>query len=137
MADKQNIIDRKQIRTIDGSFSWIDHRLITEGFLDELSTIEILLYFFLVSVSDRYGVSFYRDDRICRILKINLSTLGPAREGLRHRSLLAYKFPVYQVLALPASPVSPPSAQEIAEEKRKKDLSYIQKIRQIVAGKRT
>jgi len=132
MADKQNIIDRKRIRTIDGSFSWIDHRLITGGFLDELPTFEILLYFFLVSVSDRYGISFYRDDRICRILKINLSILGQAREGLRQRSLLAYKFPVYQVLALPAKPVSPPSEQEMAEEKRKKDLSYIQKVRQIV-----
>lgn len=100
--------------------------------MDELPTFEILLYFFLVSVSDRYGISFYRDDRICRILKINLSILGQAREGLRQRSLLAYKFPVYQVLALPAKPVSPPSEQEMAEEKRKKDLSYIQKVRQIV-----
>ncbi|MFH1458467.1 MAG: hypothetical protein ABIG31_04795 [Candidatus Omnitrophota bacterium] len=132
MADNGHVIDRRRIRTIDGSFSWIDHRLITGGFLNELSTIEILLYFFLVSVSDRHGISFYRDDRICRILKIDLSGLGEAREGLKQRSLLAYKFPVYQVLALPQQPVPPPTAQELAEEKRKRALSYIQKLKQVV-----
>ncbi|MBW1850596.1 MAG: hypothetical protein JRJ15_04045, partial [Deltaproteobacteria bacterium] len=50
-------------------FSWIDHRLITGGFLLELPTVEILLCFFLVAVSDRNVISFYHDDRICGLLK--------------------------------------------------------------------
>lgn len=136
MADKRDIIDHKRVRKIDGSFSWINHRLITGGFLDELATIEILLYFFLVAVSDRHGVSFYHDDRICHILKIDLSGLGAAREGLIQRSLIAYKFPVYQVLALPEKPVAAPSEEELAEEKRKKALSYIQRIKQMAGAKR-
>ena len=37
-----------RIRRIEGSFSWIDHRFITGGFLHDLSMIEVLLYLFLV-----------------------------------------------------------------------------------------
>ena len=68
MADRKDIIDHKRIRTISNSFSWVDHRLITGGFLDDLPTYAILLYFFLIAVSDRHGVSFYHDDRICRMV---------------------------------------------------------------------
>lgn len=129
MANNKQIINHKRVRKIDGSFSWINHRFITGGFLEDLSTYEILLYFFLVAVSDRNGISFYYDDRICRILKIDLASLAEARKGLIQRSLLAYKYPVYQVLALPSKPVSAPSAEELAEKKEKTALSYIQKIK--------
>jgi hypothetical protein len=129
MANNKQIIDHKRVRKIDGSFSWINHRFITGGFLEDLSTYEILLYFFLVAVSDRDGISFYYDDRICRILKIDLASLAEARKGLIQRSLLAYKYPVYQVLALPSKPVSAPSAEELAEKRGKTALSYIQKIK--------
>lgn len=133
MADKKHIIDHKRLRKITNSFSWIDHRTITGGFLDNLDMVEILLYFFLVAVCDRHGVSFYHDDRICRLLKIDLSGLGKAREGLIQRSLIAYRFPVYQVLALPAKPVSPPTKEQLEEEQRKMGLYYIQKIKQVAA----
>jgi hypothetical protein len=132
MADEKDIIDYTRVRKIEGSFSWIDHRFITAGFLEALSGPEITLYFFLVAVSDRNGVSFYHDDRICRLLKTDLSELGKAREGLVQRSLIAYYYPVYQVLALPVKPVPPPTAQELAEQRNKRDLSYIRKIKQAI-----
>ena len=128
----QKKIINKRIRSIKGSFAWIDHRVITGGFLDDLSCYEILLYFFLVAVSDRNGLSFYHDDRICGLLKIDLFSLGKARERLVHRSLIDYKAPVYQVLDLPPRPVVPPSLQELEQEKRKRDLSYIQRIKETV-----
>lgn len=131
MADDKQIINHKRIRKIDGSFSWVDHRLITGGFLEDLSIYEILLYFFLVAVSDRNGISFYGDDRICRLLKIDLSSLGEARERLIHRSMIAYKYPVYQVLSLLPKPLSPPTEEELAKNKRKKDLFYIRKLKNI------
>ena len=134
MADKKNIIDHKRIRKISGSFSWVDHRLITAGFLDELTTLEILLYFFLMTVSDRYGLSFYHDDRICRLLKIDLSGLGGARKGLIQRALIAYKFPIYQVLALPQKPVAAPTEDELWQEKKNRGLFYINRIKQIASG---
>ncbi len=130
MADKKDIIDHKRIRTITNSFSWADHRLITGGFLDDLSTYAILLYFFLIAVSDRHGVSFYHDDRICRIVKIDLRSLGEARQDLINRRLLAYRYPVYQIVALPEKPIPPPSAEELAEEKMKKDRGYLNRLKE-------
>ena len=135
MADKKDIIDHKRIRTITNSFSWVEHRLITGGFLDDLSTYAILLYFFLIAVSDRHGVSFYHDDRICRMVKIDLRSLGEAGEDLINRRLLAYRYPVYQVVALPEKPVQPPSTEELAEEKRKKDRGYLIRFKEALRCK--
>jgi hypothetical protein len=126
----KKIPDSSRVRKIQGSFSWIDHRFITGGFLLELSTVEILLYFFLVAVSDRNGISFYHDDRICRLLKIGLCSLGEARQGLMGRSLLAYEPPIYQVLSLPPEPVAPPSREEIFQKQRQTALVHLQKIQQ-------
>jgi len=121
-----------RVRKIEGSFSWIDHRLITGGFLRDLSTIEILLYLFLVAVSDRNGLSFYYDDRIASLLKIDLSALGRAREGLVRRSLLAYEFPLYQVLSLPPKPIALPSKEERSKQEQEIAHHYLKKIRDIL-----
>lgn len=121
-----------RVRRIEGSFSWIDHRLITEGFLQDLSMIEILLYFFLVAVSDRRGLSFYHDDRIASLLKIDLAALGRAREGLVRRSLLAYEFPLYQILSLPPKPIALPSKEEREKQEQEVAHHYLKKIREIL-----
>ena len=126
----KKILDHDRVRKIEGSFSWIDHRFITGGFLQELSTIEILLYLFLVAVSDRNGISFYHDDRICSILKIPLTSLGEAREGLILRSLIAYEPPLYQVLSLPPDPVNPPTREKIRQKQRERNLYHIRKIQE-------
>jgi hypothetical protein len=114
----------------------MDHKIITKGFLDDLSTTEIVLYFFLTAVSDRHGLSYYHDDRICRLLKLDLSSLGEAREDLIQRSLIAYNYPIYQVLALPDKPISPSTAEELAEAQRKIGLSYIKKFREVIGERR-
>jgi len=121
-----------RVRKIEGSFSWIDHRFITGGFLRDLSTIEIVLYLFLVAVSDRNGLSFYHDDRIATLLKIDLASLGKAREGLIRRSLIAYQSPLYQVLSLPPKSIPLPSKEE--REKQEQDLArhHFNKIREML-----
>ncbi len=126
----KKLLDPERVRKIKGSFGWIDHRFITGGFLGDLSTIEILLYFFLVAVSDRNGISFYHDDRICSILKINLFSLGEAREGLIVRSFISYEAPIYQVLSLPPGPVIPPSKEELRQRQKERNLRHIKKIRE-------
>ncbi len=128
----KRVLDPKRVRKIEGSFSWIDHRFITGGFLRNLSTLEILLYFFLVAVSDRNGVSFYYDDRIASLLKIDLAALGRAREGLVLRSLVAYEPPLYQVLSLPTLPIIPPSREERSHKEEEVARSYFEKIKQIL-----
>jgi len=121
-----------RIRKIESSFSWIDHRFVTGGFLLDLSMIEILLYFFLVAVSDRNGLSFYHDDRMVSLLKIDLPALGKAREGLIKRSLLAYEFPLYQILSLPPRPIALPSKEERARQEQEIAHHAFKKIREIL-----
>lgn len=131
--DVKWLIERERIRKIDGSFSWIDHRFISDRFIHDLSREEILIYLFLVAVSDRHGLSFYHDDRICTLLKIDLAALGDARQRLIERSLLAWRSPVYQVLSLPPQPVSPLSPEERLLRQRQKSLAYIKKIQEVIA----
>ena len=116
----KRILSSSRVRKIQGSFSWIDHRFITGGFLRDLSAVEILLYFFLVTVSDRNGISFYHDDKICSLIKIGLFSLGEARDVLIRKSLLAYDYPIYQVLSLPPQPVASIAKEEITFEQMKK-----------------
>ena len=131
--DARWLVDHDRIRKITGSFSWIDHRFISGGFIRDLSREEILIYLFLVAVSDRQGLSFYHDDRICSLLKIDLASLGEARENLSERSLIAWRSPVYQVLALPPQPVTPLSPEERFLRQRQRSLAYIRKIQEVIA----
>jgi len=128
----KRVLHPERVRKIEGSFSWIDHRFVTGGFLQDLSTLEILLYLFLVAVSDRNGLSFYHDDRIASLLKIDLPSLGQAREGLVLRSLLAYQPPLYQVLSLPPVPVILPSREEKSRREEQIARSYFKKINQML-----
>ncbi len=128
----KRVLDPQRLRKIEGSFSWIDHRFVTGGFLRDLSTLEILLYLFLVAVSDRNGLSFYHDDRIATLLKIDLAALGQARDGLVLRSLVAYQPPLYQVLSLPPRPVILPSGEERSPKGDEIGRSYLNKIKQML-----
>lgn len=128
----KKLLRPERIRKIEGSFSWIDHRFITGGFLLDLSTLEILLYLFLVAVSDRNGISFYHDDRIASLLKIDLSSLGKARAGLVPRSLLAYEPPLYQILSLPPEPIPLPSREERTKRELEKARHFFQQIQEVL-----
>ena len=90
-------------RSIRGSFSWIDHRFLREGFDQGLTRLEKLLYFVLVAVSNQDGVSFYSDARLAELLDIRFPhELDGARKELVMRDLIAYEGGIYQVLDLPA-----------------------------------
>lgn len=93
-----------RIRKIRGSFSWIEHRFVHDGFLRALSADELLLYYFLVTVGDRNGVSYYDYEKICQLLKLEVEAYIRARDGLIARQLIAYQQGVFQVLSLPARP---------------------------------
>lgn len=94
-----------RIRSIHGSFSWIDHRYLRQGFDQGLTRVEKLLYFVLVAVSNRDGVSFYSDERLAEILEIqHAHELTGARGELMDRDLIAFEHGIYQVLDLPPEP---------------------------------
>jgi hypothetical protein len=84
------------------TFGWVDHNFLHQGFLNLLSQHELLLYYFLITVADRNGVSFYDYERICQFLKMELDDYLQARNKLCDRSLIAVENGVFQVLSLPA-----------------------------------
>ena len=90
-----------RIRKITGSFSWIDHRILSDGYLMAMAKHELLLYFFLVLVGDNNGVSFYGYDKICRLLKLTVDEYAGARDALLKKELIAFKQGRFQVLGLP------------------------------------
>ncbi|MBT7154164.1 MAG: hypothetical protein HN945_17145 [Deltaproteobacteria bacterium] len=102
---KKIILDPGRVRRIQGGFSFIPHRFLTDGFLVSLDQTEILLYFFLVLASDRNGLSFYSYDAICTFLKITADEYIEARDSLMNKDLIAFDGSLFQVLDLPKEPV--------------------------------
>ena len=64
----KTVLDPSRVRTITGSFAFIEHRFLRGGFFQRLSHHELLLYLFLVLAADRQGLSFYSYDAICSLL---------------------------------------------------------------------
>jgi hypothetical protein len=94
-----------RIRSIRGSFSWIDHRFLRDGFDQGLTRLEKLFYFVLIAVSNRDGVSFYSEERLAEILDIQHGhELNGARNELMDRGLISFERGVYQVLDLLQKP---------------------------------
>jgi hypothetical protein len=103
---QKKILNPDRIRRIDKGFSFIPHRFVTDGFLAALGQNELLLYLFLVLVSDRFGLSFYSYDAICSLLGIRLDQYIQARNSLIDKDLIAFNGTIFQVLDLPAKPAA-------------------------------
>ena len=101
----KKVHDPNRVRRIDGGFSFIPHRFLTDGFLETLNQKELLLYLFLCLVSDRYGLSFYAYDAICSLLQLSLDNYIEARACLIKKDLIDFNGTIFQVLELPVSPV--------------------------------
>ncbi len=103
---EENMINRKplvcnRIRKIDGSFAWIGHRFLRSGFFTSLTQNELLLYFFLVLVADRQGLSYYHYDKICSLLCFTIDDYIVVRDQLIEKDLIAFDGTFFQVLSLP------------------------------------
>jgi len=109
----KKLLNKERIRRIHGGFSFIPHRFLTDGFLTSLNQKELLLYFFLVLVADRHGVSFYAYDSICSLLKLTLDDYLKARDALIKKDLIAFDGTLFQVLALPPKPISGDTVKQV------------------------
>ena len=101
----RNPLVTHRVRQINGSFAFIEHRFLRHGFWASLGHHELLLYFFLVMVADRQGLSFYSYDKICSLLAISVDEYILARDSLINKDLLAFDGTFFQVLSLPTEPV--------------------------------
>jgi hypothetical protein len=108
---KKKILNDNRIRRTNGGFSFIPHRFLTDGFLAALDQHQLLLYFFLVLVSDRYGLSYYAYDSICTATRLTVEQYIEARNSLIKKDLVAFDGTLFQVLELPAKPPKPMSAE--------------------------
>jgi hypothetical protein len=109
---KKHILNDQRIRRIDGGFSFIPHRFLTDGFLSALHPHQLLLYFFLVLAADRYGLSFYSYDSICNLLQMSMDQYLQARHALIEKDLIDFDGTIFQVLDLPeAAPASRPQSR--------------------------
>jgi hypothetical protein len=72
----------QRVRKITGSFAFIEHRFLREGFLETLTHHELMLYLFLILVADRKGLSYYSYDKICTLLRLSLNEYIAARDAL-------------------------------------------------------
>ncbi len=101
---KKHPINPQRARTIEGSFAFIEHRFLRNGFFATLSHYELLLYVFLVLVADRNGLSYYSYDKICILLRISVDEYIFARDALIEKDLIAFDGYLFQVLSLPEKP---------------------------------
>ena len=89
-----------RIRKVPKQFSWIDHRLVRDHHIDRCGHRAAALYLFLVTVADAQGLSYYSDRSLSQRLSMDENCLAAARQDLIRIELVAYKHPLYQVLAL-------------------------------------
>jgi hypothetical protein len=88
-------------------FSWVDQRLVREQYIERCSHPAAALYLFLVTVGDANGMSYYADTSIMQRLSMDPTALHQARDNLLQAGLIAWKKPLYQVLALDHDTPSP------------------------------
>lgn len=108
----KKILNPERVRRIQRGFSFIPHRFLTDGFLDSLTQKELLLYLFLIMVSDRHGLSFYSYDAICSLLQITADQYIAARNGLIEKDLIDFDGNIFQVLELPKKPIPSPKPEQ-------------------------
>jgi len=126
MVSKSLIIPELR-RVLKPPFAWIDRRFLFNGILAELSVQENLLYFFLVLVADRNGLSFYSYDKICQLLKLNADDYVQARDSLMQNKLIAHDGFQFQVLTLPEWQKAPKS-KFISEPERHNGMQTLAEI---------
>jgi hypothetical protein len=97
----------ERLRQVPQQFSWVDQALVQQHFIDRCEARSAALYLFLVTVSDAQGLSYYGAPTLTRRLHLSDEQFAAARQQLLELDLIAYRSPLYQVLALPGSAAAP------------------------------
>lgn len=130
MELRKHVLLENRIRVIQRGFSFIPHRFLRDGFFITLNRDELVVYFLLILVGDREGISYYSQDRLCSLLKMPFEDFIQARNGLIEKDLIAFDGFIFQVLSLPCQPVIPAHKPLVTPEdfERKDPLTIRQKI---------
>ena len=102
MTHKRVLVADRVRQPPASGFSWIDRRFLRE-FAARLSHDAIVLYFFLAAVSDKHGLSYWRDATVAVRVRVPEEAVVAARDELLTQDLVAYQTPLTQVLSLPVA----------------------------------
>lgn len=104
MQPKKKLLRPDRVRRPPSEgWSWIDRRFLREK-APSLQREAIYLYFFLASVSDKDGLSWWSEPSISACLRMSEDVIRAARDELELRDLIAFETPHYQVLSIPSAP---------------------------------
>lgn len=107
MKAVKQVLWPERVRQVPEQFSWVDQALVQQHFIDRCEARSAALYLFLVTVSDAQGLSYYGAATLARRLRLSEEDLDSARQQLIELELIAYRAPLYQVLALPGTVAAP------------------------------
>lgn len=103
----KQLLRPERLRQVPQQFSWVDQALVQQHFIDRCEARSAALYLFLVTVSDAQGLSYYGAPTLARRLRLSDEQFAAARQQLIDLDLIAYRSPLYQVLALPGTVAAP------------------------------
>jgi hypothetical protein len=132
MKIKKRILCPERLRHIPSQFSWIDQRLVRDGYLQQCDHGALALYLVLVTVADAEGLSYYSESTLERMLNMEHGQLLSARQQLCRAGMLVYHKPLYQVLSLELPLGAGGVAQPVARSGQSLPVADI--LRRIVGG---
>jgi len=100
MIQKRVLVPDRVRHLPETDWAWVDRRFLRD-FAPKLTGDAVFLYYLLIAVSDKCGLSFYGDNSLPRILRTPIPQLLQARQQLVDWNLIAYDAPLAQVLSLP------------------------------------
>jgi hypothetical protein len=103
----KQLLRPERLRQVPQQFSWVDQALVQRHFIDRCEARSAALYLFLITVSDAQGLSYYGASTLARRLRLSDEQFAAARQQLIELELIAYRSPLYQVLAVPGTVAAP------------------------------
>ncbi len=123
MQIKKRVLCPERLRQVPPQFSWVDQRLVRQRYVQRCEHAALALYLVLVTVADAQGLSYYSDESLERMLRLDHAGLSAARSQLIQAGLAVYQKPLYQVLALEEpAPVLAPAAPRSGQMRSLKEV---------------
>ena len=122
MQIKKRVLCAERLRKVPPQFSWIDQRLVRQGYVQRCDHAALALYLVLVTVADAQGLSYYSDATLERMLGLDHGGLCAARSGLASAGLLMYQKPLYQVLSLEQPTMLPMTSARSGQTRSLKEV---------------
>lgn len=104
MNSKKLLVPQRR-RQINGSFAFIPHSFLRDGFVSALSQEELALYLFFVLAADKDGLSYYSSQKIGQLLKMRPDVYELSLSRLIKGDLICLEGRLVQVLQLPPKPI--------------------------------